>query len=225
MATTKIGFIGTDGRSLLAALETSRATSELYPGDFRGVVVRGTPAMAPFAARLNWPVDFIPTAANTADSFAAVLIEAFQDQRLDLALVMPEQLLFHGLVDRADAAGFGDRLIGLDQQGAFVEADKLACKRLCQAAGIPVAPAWVEVDARDYRAVLEVCLNYLHNYGGAVLKFPYSAGGKGARIILNTWEIREVYEGLTADYREDYLGLGGGHRILIPRKINLYIKS
>ena len=42
MTETKIGFVGTDGRTLLAALETSRATSELYPGAYRGVVVKGT---------------------------------------------------------------------------------------------------------------------------------------------------------------------------------------
>ena len=95
-------------------------------------------------------------------------------------------------------AGHGGRLIGLNREGAFLEADKLACKRLCREAGIPVAPAWAEVDARDYRAVLGTCLAYLHDFGGAVLKYPYSAGGKGARIILNTWEIREVYDLLLA---------------------------
>ena len=49
----KIGFVGTDGRTLLAALETSRATSELYPGDYRGLVVRGTPAMPAWARRVG----------------------------------------------------------------------------------------------------------------------------------------------------------------------------
>ena len=33
MGKTKIGFVGTDGRSFLAALETSRSKSELYPGE------------------------------------------------------------------------------------------------------------------------------------------------------------------------------------------------
>ena len=64
MEKAKIGYIGTDGRSFLAALETSRATSELYPGEYQGFVVRGTPAMPPFARRMNWPVGFIPVAEN-----------------------------------------------------------------------------------------------------------------------------------------------------------------
>ena len=35
-------------------------------------------------------------------------------------------------------------------------ADKIAGKRSCEQAGIPVAPAWAEVEARDYPAVLKV---------------------------------------------------------------------
>src|SRR5512135_1696039 len=119
MKPVKIGFVGTDGRTLLAALETSRATSELYPGDYRGVVVRGTPAMPAWAQKMNWPVDFLPVANNSAPAF-------------------PEALVFDGLVDLVSEAGHGGRIIGLSQPGAFVEADKIACKRLCQEAGIPV---------------------------------------------------------------------------------------
>jgi phosphoribosylamine--glycine ligase len=204
MKPVKIGFVGTDGRTFLAALETSRATSELYPGDYRGVVVRGTPAMPPFASRMNWPVAFIATQDNSAPAYAQALLRAFQEKVLDLALIMPESLIFEGLVDHLNAAGFRDRVIGLDGKGAFIEADKIACKRLCREAGIPVAPDWQEVEARDYPAVLGTCLNYLHRYGGAVLKYPYSAGGKGARIILNTWEIRDVYDLLLKDYRDSY---------------------
>jgi phosphoribosylamine---glycine ligase len=201
---TSIGYVGTDGRSLLAALDTSRATSELYSGSFEGVVVRGTPAMPPWAAKLGWPVRFITTPANTLEDYAQALIGAFDKGELDIALIMPEGLIFQGLVDRVAAAGHGDRIIGLDSRGAFIEADKIACKRLCQEAGIPVAPGWSDVDARDYRAVLATCLAYLHDFGGAVLKYPYSAGGKGARVILNAWEIREVYDNLLADYKGDY---------------------
>ncbi|MGD9078482.1 MAG: hypothetical protein PVG96_04035, partial [Desulfobacterales bacterium] len=43
-----------------------------------------------------------------------------------------------------------------------------------------------------------------------VLKYPYSAGGKGARIILNSWEIREVYDTLIKDYKPDYKKMYGG---------------
>ncbi len=209
MEPVKIGFVGTDGRTLLAALETSRATSELYPGSYRGVVVRGTPAMPAWAEKVRWPVDFLATANNSVLAFADSLIQAFQDGALDLALIMPEALSFDGLVDLVAEAGHGGKLIGLNRQAAFLEADKLACKRLCQEADIPVAPAWAEVDARDYRAVLGICLAYLHDFGGAVLKYPYSAGGKGARIILNTWEIREIYDLLRRDYQEAYTQVCG----------------
>ena len=74
MTEKKIGFVGTDGRTLLAALETSRSRSELYPGEYRGVVVKGTGAMEPFAQKMGWPVDFIPVPDNSAPSYAAALI-------------------------------------------------------------------------------------------------------------------------------------------------------
>ncbi len=209
METVRIGYVGTDGRSFLAALETSRATSECYPGSYRGVVVRGTPAMPPFVQRMNWPVEFVPVAEHTVPAYAQALVTAFQEGALDYALIMPEALVFEGLVDRVAEAGFGDRLVGLSQAGAFLEGDKLAAKYLCREAGIPVAPDWREVDARDWRAVRGVCLEFLHSFGGAVLKYPYSAGGKGARPVLDAWQIREVYEGLLTDYREDYGRLCG----------------
>ena len=117
---------------------------------------------------------------------------------------MPEGLLFDGLVDRVTEAGFGDRVIGFTKTGVEYEADKIAGKRYCEQAGVPVAPAWTEVEARDYPTVLKTCLDYLHDFGGAVLKYPFSAGGKGARIMLNTWDIKDVYDGLMRDYKDDY---------------------
>jgi phosphoribosylamine--glycine ligase len=209
MTKKKIGYVGTDGRSFLAALETSRATSELYPGEYQGVVVRGTPAMAPFAARMNWPVGFLPVSDHDVAAYAQALTRAFEKGDLDAALIMPEALIFGGLVDQLAAAGFGDKVIGLDEAGAFIEGDKIACKELCREAGIPVAPRWAAGDAKDYGFVLATCLQYLHEYGGAVLKYPYSAGGKGARIILNTWDLRDVYDLLMKDYRDSYTQIHG----------------
>lgn len=200
----KIAFAGTDGRTLLCAHVISTATSEFHEDAFQGVVVRGTPAMPELSAKMNWPVQFIPTASNSVPDYTEAIIEAIKTQRIDYVVPMPEALLFEGLVDAVEAAGFGDRIIGLRRAGAVIEGDKLMCKRLCQEAGIPVAPAWAEVDAKNYEDVLQTCLTYLHEYGGAVLKFPYSAGGKGSRIILNSWEIREVYDLLIKDYKDNY---------------------
>ena len=205
MTETKIGFVGTDGRTLLAALETSRATSELYPGAYRGVVVRGTGAMEPFAQKLGWPIDFIPVPDNSAEAYATALIKAFSADTLDAALVMPEGLLFEGLVDRVSQAGFGSRLIGLGSSGAEYEADKIACKRYCEEVGIPVAPAWDSKwkPGTMPRYGLPAWLTST-NSAARSLKYPYSAGGKGARIMLNTWDIKEVYDVLMKDYKDAY---------------------
>ena len=105
--------------------------------------------------------------------------------------------------------GLGDRILGLNAAAAFIEGDKIACKNLCVEAGIPVADAWTSTDAKDYDTILETCLSYIQQFGGAVLKYPFSAGGKGARIIQNSWEIREVYDTLMKDYKDSYRKLFG----------------
>ncbi len=200
----KIAFAGTDGRTVLSALIVATAKSEFNADTYQGVVVRGTPAMPKFAEMMNWPIRFIPTVSNTVDDYTDTLIEAMRKDEIDCVVPMPEALLFDGLVDKVAAAGFGGRIIGLSKAGAFIEGDKLKCKKLCRDAGIPVAPEWFEADARDYKSVLKICLKLMDTYGGAVLKYPYSAGGKGARIIRNAWQIREVYETLVNDYKEPY---------------------
>jgi len=205
----KIAFAGTDGRTLLCALVVSTATSDKYPEKFRGVVVRGTPSMPQFAKIMNWPVDFVPTTGNSAREYAEAIIAALKEGRIDYVIPMPEALLFEGLVDVVEAAGFGDRILGLNQEAAFIEGDKIKCKELCRDAGIPVASAWTQIDARNYPDILDNCLSYIQEFGGAVLKYPYSAGGKGARVILNSWEIREVYERLIEDYKPSYKKIHG----------------
>ncbi|MEW5909591.1 MAG: hypothetical protein AB1659_07320 [Thermodesulfobacteriota bacterium] len=200
----RIAFAGTDGRTLLCALVVSTATSEFHQASFQGVVVRGTPSMPEFSKQMNWPVAFIPTSSNSAPDFSNAIIEAIRNQEIDYVVPMPEALLFDGLVDTLESVGLGNRILGLNRSGAFIEGDKIRCKYLCKEAGIPVAPFWTDIDAKDYSSVLRTSLSLMDQYGGLVLKYPYSAGGKGARIILNSWEIRDVYDTLMNDYREDY---------------------
>ena len=206
----KIAFAGTDGRTLLSALVTATATSDIYDEAFKGLVIRGTPAMPEFSEIMNWPVEFIATNSNSVEDYRSAIIEALREKKLDYVIPMPEALLFEGLVDAVEQAGFGEHIIGLRKSGAFIEGDKIGCKKLCREAGIPVATSWDDVDAKDYQKILQTCLNYIHIYGGAVLKYPYSAGGKGARIISNSWEIKEVYDGLIKDYKGNYKKLFGG---------------
>ncbi|MGD8257117.1 MAG: hypothetical protein PVG70_12300 [Desulfobacterales bacterium] len=206
----KIAFAGTDGRTLLSALVISTATSDIYTEEFKGVVIRGTPSMPKYVEIMNWPVEFIATKSNTAKDYRDAIITAFKEGSIDVAIPMPEALLFEGLVDAVEEAGFGDQIVGLSKSGAFIEGDKIECKKLCRDAGIPVASAWSEVDAKDYQRILSTCLRYIHEYGGAVLKYPYSAGGKGARIILNSWQIKDVYDTLIRDYKDSYKKLFGG---------------
>ncbi len=206
----KIAFAGTDGRTLLSALVTATAKSDFDQQEFKGVVIRGTPSMPLICEIMKWPVEFVTTGNNSVEDYTAAIIKALKAKTIDYVIPMPEALLFEGLVDAVEQAGFGDQIIGLAKSGAFIEGDKIECKKLCRDAGIPVAACWTEVDAKDYRSILSACLNYIHAYGGAVLKYPYSAGGKGARIILNSWEIRQVYDALIKDYQDSYKKMYGG---------------
>lgn len=202
----RVGFAGTDARTLLSAVVTSTAKSENHPNRYQGVVVRGNSSMEAFASKdvMNWPIEFLSVQENSVSAYADSLTRALQNRYLDFVLPMPEALLFNGLVDELEKSGFGDHIAGLCSEDSFLEADKIQCKRLCDQANIPVADAWTKVDARDFKQVCEVCLEYIHRFGGAVLKYPYSAGGKGARVVGNTWEIQEVYNTLIRDYKRDY---------------------
>ena len=147
---TKIAFAGTDGRTLLCAWVVSTATSDSCANDYQGVVVRGTPAMPKFCELHNWPVEFIATESNSMDDYAAAIVQALKKGLIDYVVPMPEALLFEGLVDRVSAAGFENHILGLTEDAAFIEGDKIRCKELCRDAGIPVAHAWSQVDAKDY---------------------------------------------------------------------------
>ena len=154
----KIAFAGTDGRTLLCAFVVSTATSELYDDDFQGVVFRGTPAMPQFSKSMNWPVEFIATKDNSVSGYTEAVIQALDKGAVDYVVPMPEALLFDGLVDALEQKGFGSQVLGLNSTAAFIEGDKIACKQLCQEAGIPVADDWSHVDAKDYDSILKTCL-------------------------------------------------------------------
>ena len=92
----KIGFAGTDGRTLLSALVTSTAKSEKYENNFEGVVIRGTLAMPHFAKMMGWPIDFLQTANNSVEAYSAAMIEAVKSSMIDYSMIMPEDILYKG---------------------------------------------------------------------------------------------------------------------------------
>lgn len=202
----RIAVAGTDARTLLSALTISTATSENHKENTKGFVVRGTPGMKVFSETMNWPVEFINTEDNSAKAYAGAVSDALKNNVIDCVVPMPEKLLFEGFIDELED-DVAEKAIGLKKDGAFIEGDKIECKRLCEDYNIPVAPQWFEVDAKDYGEVLEKTLNLIEKFGGAVLKYPYSASGKGARVVMNTWEIEEVYSRLISDYKDNYKSL------------------
>ena len=132
----KIAFAGTDGRTLLWAFVVSTATSAFNNDDYSGMVFRGTPAMPKFTEIMNWPVTFIPTKDNSAEGYAAAIVEALRQETVDYVVPMPESLLFDGLVDAVEKEGFGDRILGLNAAAAFIEGDKINDRDALAARGV-----------------------------------------------------------------------------------------
>jgi len=205
----KIAFAGSDSRTLVSALVVSTATSENSEEKFQGVVFRGSPAMKPLAELSNWPVDFLETKDNSVDGYAGAIFEAFKSKKVDYVVPLPEDLFYQGLIDKVSEAGFGEKIAGLTREASFIEGDKIRAKEFLREAGVPVADEWTTVNAKDYQSVLKICLKYIHKRGGVVLKYPYTAGGKGSRVILNSWQIKKVYDGIIKDYQDNYQELRG----------------
>ncbi len=214
----KIGWAGTDGRTFFGALCTHFSGHE-------GVIIRGMPAMAPYADMRKWPLQFISTVSNSKEDYGKAINSALSDGLVDYVVLMPEDLQFNGLVDWLTTKGHGERVLGLTKAGAFIEGDKIRGKELCVKAKIPTAH-WETLDLRNYEAFRDECRDYIHSFGGAVVKYPYSAGGKGARVINNDWEIPGVYDKLIKDYQENYQkkkvphGPNGEWQALIEEKMS-----
>lgn len=198
----KIGIAGTDGRSYVWAKEVTR-------GETQGVIIRGNRAMQEYARLTNCPLQFIPTKDNSAESLAQAGIEAFKNGQLDYLLAMSENHYYDGFVDMMIKAGFGNQTAGLTQAASFIEGDKAAAKHLCREAAVPVAHLWNVIDARDFRAVRDICCSFIEARNGVVLKYPYRAGGKGARVITDILQIGDVYRKLMEDYSKDYKTIHG----------------
>lgn len=203
MNTKVITFAGTDARSLLCAIEAGKSNngSGIIT---QGVVIRGNSAMQRCAKIFEWPIRFIPTDDNSTASYCEAIVSAIKTGSIDYVIPMPESLQFNGMVDTFIEAGHGGCIAGLTKKDSFLEANKIEAKLFCDKYAIPVADDWNFVDARDKASVLRFCLDYLDRFGGAVLKYPFSAAGKGSRIIRSTWEINDVYKKLMEDYSGDY---------------------
>ncbi len=200
----KIGFAGTDGRTYLSAQVVSTAKSEVESGRYKGIIVRGTSGQPEFQKKLGHPIDFIPTEDNSVEAYFQATLKALKNGELDCVVPMPEDLLFEGFVDRLIEVGYGDKVIGLTSKAARLEGDKIWTKYYCDEFKIPVADKWFKVDAKNFEKIRKICISLVQDYGGAVLKYPYSAGGKGARLIQKIFDIKPVYDQLIRDYKSNY---------------------
>jgi phosphoribosylamine--glycine ligase len=203
MGKKTIGFVGPDGRTYMCAYTVSTVESEKYIG----AIIKGMTGMGPVIeavrGKKKWPLKIFPVTGNSVEDYKKVIVKAFEGGEIDYIVIMPEDLLYEGLVNELIEAGYGDQIIGLTKEAAFIEGDKVEAKVWMKRAGVPVAPFEV-VDAKNLQQIKGIVIEFMRNHGGAVLKYPYSAGGKGSRPVFRVEDILDVWNILLKDYSKNY---------------------
>jgi phosphoribosylamine--glycine ligase len=209
MAKKTIGFVGPDGRTCMCAYTVSTVEQDR----FTGAVVKGMTGMGPVMDALRgkkkWMMKIFPFPGKSLDDYKTAIITSLENNEIDCAVIMPEDLIYDGIVNELIDAGYGDRIIGLTKEASFIEGDKVEAKTWMKRAGVPVAPFEV-VDARDLLQIKRIVTHFIRIHGGAVFKYPYSAGGKGSRPVFRVEDILDVRNILLKDYSENYPSHGHG---------------
>ncbi len=211
MAKKTIGFAGPDGRTCMCAYTVSTVESEKYIGAIIKGMTGMDPVMDAVRGKKNWTLKIFPIEGKAVEDYKAVIIEAFENGEVDYIVIMPEDLIYEGIVDELIEAGYGDQVIGLTKKAAFIEGDKVKAKIWMRRAGVPVAPFKV-ADAKNLEQIKRIVTKFMRHHGGAVFKYPYSAGGKGSRPVFRVEDILDVRNILLKDYSENYQTLHGDNK-------------
>lgn len=208
MAKKTIGFVGPDGRTCMCAYTVSTVEQEKYIG----AIIKGMTGMGPVLdavrGKKDWVLKIFPVPGKSVDDYKSAIIKTFKSKEVDCVVIMPEDLIYEGIVDELIEAGYGEQVVGLTREAAFIEGDKIKAKIWMKRAGVPVAPFEV-VNAKDLQGIKRFVTMFIRNHGGAVFKYPYSAGGKGSRPVFRVEDILDVRNILLKDYSENYQRLHG----------------
>ena len=128
MAKKTIGFVGPDGRTCMCAYTVSTVESE----EFTGAIIKGMTGMSPIMdavrGKKKWTMKIFPVEGNSVENYKQAILKAFKDGEIDYVVIMPEDLLYEGLVNELIEAGYDDHVIGLTKEAAFIEGDKVRQK-------------------------------------------------------------------------------------------------
>lgn len=211
MAKKTIGIVGPDGRTCMCAYTISTVESE----KFVGAIIKGMTGMGlvldAVRGKKKWTVKIFPVQGNSVADYKSAIITAFENGEIDYVVIMPEDLIYEGIVNELIEAGYGDQVIGLTKEASFIEGDKVKAKIWMRRAGVPVAPFKV-ADAKNLQQIKSIVTQFMRNHGGAVFKYPYSAGGKGSRPVFRVEDILDVWNILLKNYSENYKILHGDNK-------------
>ncbi|MDR2018297.1 MAG: phosphoribosylamine--glycine ligase [Syntrophobacterales bacterium] len=116
------------------------------------------------------------------------LVRLAKREKIDLAVVGPENPLAQGIVDQFNGTGIA--VFGPSMKGAEIEASKLFAKEMMVGNGIPTAPFRSFIDYDD-------AVRYIRDIAAPfVIKADGLCAGKGAYVIKDNEEAEKVLEDL-----------------------------
>ena len=116
MAKKTIGVVGPDGRTCMCAYTISTVESE----KFVGAIIKGMTGMGlvldAVRGKKKWAVKIFPVQGNSVADYKSAIITAFENGEIDYVVIMPEDLIYEGIVNELIEAGYGDQVIGLTKE-------------------------------------------------------------------------------------------------------------
>jgi len=121
------------------------------------------------------------------------LADFVKGEGINLTVVGPEKPLAEGVVDYFNERGL--RIFGPNRDAAQIEADKYFAKKLMLDAHIPTA-FYVPARLDSIDVAIEAAYNFIEQFGGVVVKYPYLAAGKGVSVCRTRDEAEEAIKNI-----------------------------
>ncbi len=117
-----------------------------------------------------------------------------EEKEINLTVVGPDAPLAEGIVDYFNEIKL--RIFGPTKNAAQIEADKYFAKKLMLDGHIPTA-FYVPARLDSIDVAIEAAYNFIEQFGGVVIKYPYLAAGKGVYVCKTRCEAENAIKDIT----------------------------
>ena len=171
----KIAILGSGGRehAIAASISKSKQIKKIY-------CIPGNAGTSQIAMNISIKLNEFKN-----------LYKFFEDKKIDLVVVGPEQPLVDGIVDYLE--NFNIKVFGPNKIASQLEGSKIFTKKLCEKYSIPTAKFGIFKSKKDAKKFLE------NSKYPNVIKADNLAAGKGVYICNNKYDsnlaIEEIFNG------------------------------